>query len=192
MGIHHDFDTDKMGVDAGKAMRGPIGAVSPLWWAFAGAATAGVAYWWMTRWARPVNLEAMAPQDSALVEAAATYELQPEAIEEALEPEQAAPRESASFAEAGEAPALEELVEEMEIATAIAAAALNEASDDLTLIVGIGPKLSAALAERGFTQFSHVAAWTEEDIERLDRELKLMGRIARQAWADQARQFMES
>lgn len=36
-----------------------LGAVSPLWAYFGAAAAGGVAYWWMTRWTRPVNLEAL-------------------------------------------------------------------------------------------------------------------------------------
>ena len=39
----------------------PIGAASPLWLAFAGAASAGVAFWWMTRWTRAARGEAEAP-----------------------------------------------------------------------------------------------------------------------------------
>ena len=35
-----------------------MGAASPLWSYFAAAAASGVAYWWMTRWSRPANLEA--------------------------------------------------------------------------------------------------------------------------------------
>ncbi len=38
--------------DSPKSFALPIGAASPLWLAFVGAASAGVAYWWMTRWAR--------------------------------------------------------------------------------------------------------------------------------------------
>lgn len=37
----------------------PLGVTSPLWGFFAGAAVSGAAWWWMTRWARPQNLEAM-------------------------------------------------------------------------------------------------------------------------------------
>ena len=37
----------------------PLGLASPLWGLFAGAAATGAAWWWMTRWARPANLEAM-------------------------------------------------------------------------------------------------------------------------------------
>lgn len=36
----------------------PLGAASPLWLMFAGAASAGVAYWWMTRWTATTHLEA--------------------------------------------------------------------------------------------------------------------------------------
>lgn len=190
MELHHTIDTQKLGADAEKALRGPIGAASPLWWAFAGAASAGVAYWWLTRWARPVNLEAMAPDDPALVEAAATYELQPDAIAEALEPEpelQAAP-EAEAVATAPAAVLAEALAEELEEVAEAAAQVIDEiGADDLTVIVGIGPKLSASLAERGYTRLADIAAWTDEDIARLDRELKLMGRIGRQAWIDQAR-----
>ncbi|MDB5425062.1 MAG: hypothetical protein JWQ29_2478 [Phenylobacterium sp.] len=44
--------------DPERLIRLPIGAVSPLWGLFAGAAVSGAAWWWMTRWARPANLEA--------------------------------------------------------------------------------------------------------------------------------------
>jgi hypothetical protein len=40
-------------------MRVPVGLASPLWGLFAGAAVSGSAWWWMTRWARAENLEAM-------------------------------------------------------------------------------------------------------------------------------------
>ena len=36
----------------------PLGAASPLWLMFAGAASAGVAFWWMTRWTAATHLEA--------------------------------------------------------------------------------------------------------------------------------------
>lgn len=44
------------------AWRAPIGAASPLWLMFAGAATAGVTFWWMSRWrVEATNLEAALP-----------------------------------------------------------------------------------------------------------------------------------
>lgn len=68
-----------------------VGVASPLWAYFGAAAASGVAYWWMTRWARPVNLEAMfggvpalsAPVEAALEAAEATVEAV-EASERAL------------------------------------------------------------------------------------------------------------
>jgi hypothetical protein len=36
-----------------------VGAASPLWSYFGAAAAGGVAFWWMTRWTQPVNLEAL-------------------------------------------------------------------------------------------------------------------------------------
>jgi hypothetical protein len=39
-----------------------IGAASPLWFLFAGAAATGAAFWWMSQWVKPVNLEAIMGQ----------------------------------------------------------------------------------------------------------------------------------
>ena len=44
------------GLDADKAFSAPLGAVSPLWLTVVGAASAGVAYWWFTRWMRPAEV----------------------------------------------------------------------------------------------------------------------------------------
>lgn len=54
-------------------LRVPVGLASPLWGLFAGAAMTGAAWWWMTRWARPENLEAMFGA-AAKLEAAVTPE----------------------------------------------------------------------------------------------------------------------
>jgi len=43
----------------GAMMAVPVGLASPLWALFAGAAIGGSAWWWMTRWARVENLEAL-------------------------------------------------------------------------------------------------------------------------------------
>jgi outer membrane biosynthesis protein TonB len=67
-------DPKEVLADAQKALALPIGAASPLWLMFAGAASAGVAYWWFNRWRNVTNLEAVlapalaTPQpDAALV-----------------------------------------------------------------------------------------------------------------------------
>ena len=68
----------------------PIGVASPLWFMFTGAASAGVAYWWMTRWMRPMNLEALPPPPAAdaapVEEAAILAEAFVEPLIEAAEP----------------------------------------------------------------------------------------------------------
>ena len=85
-------------------IRIPVGAVSPLWGLFAGAAMTGAAWWWMTRWTRPANLEAVfgaaqaataetlaevealaAPVIAAVEEAPAVLESVVEAASEAVE-----------------------------------------------------------------------------------------------------------
>ncbi|ODT86574.1 hypothetical protein [Phenylobacterium sp. SCN 70-31] len=66
-----------------------VGAVSPLWSYFGAVAAGGVAYWWMTRLARPVNLEALfaaadtlaAPVEAALEPAVELVEAAAEAVE---------------------------------------------------------------------------------------------------------------
>jgi len=70
-----------------------------------------------------------------------------------------------------------------------AAVAAADVPDDLTQMVGIGPKLSAALAERGVTRFAHIAAWTEADLAEVDKALDLKGRAVRDAWVAQAKRF---
>ena len=46
-------------VDTEKMMRLPVGAISPLWLMFAGAATVGAAYFWSRTFFKPTNLEAL-------------------------------------------------------------------------------------------------------------------------------------
>src|SRR5579862_5328954 len=75
-------------------LRVPVGLTSPLWGLFAGAAVTGAAWWWMTRWMQPRNLEAMfaaAETAEAAVEAEPSEFAPPtlevaEAVETILEP----------------------------------------------------------------------------------------------------------
>jgi len=62
-------------------------------------------------------------------------------------------------------------------------------ADDLTKLTGIGPKLAGLLAERGVTRFADIASWTAEDVAAFDKDMKLMGRIDREAWIAQARRY---
>ena len=54
-------------------------------------------------------------------------------------------------------------------------------ADDLRRIKGVGPKL-------GITRYEQIAAWTEEDIDRIDPQLgAFTGRIRRDSWVEQAK-----
>jgi predicted flap endonuclease-1-like 5' DNA nuclease len=81
------------------------------------------------------------------------------------------------------AQAVAELVVEAAVETAEAAA------DDLTLLIGIGPKLSASLAELGVTRFAQIAAWGAEELADFDAKLSLKGRAERDAWVAQAKRL---
>lgn len=60
--------------------------------------------------------------------------------------------------------------------------------DDLTRIKGLGPKIRQMLADLGVTSFAQIAAWSDEDIDRIDAQLgKFEGRIRRDNWVEQAK-----
>jgi predicted flap endonuclease-1-like 5' DNA nuclease len=154
---------DEARASARKALNLPMGMTSPLWIAFGAATTAGVAWWWMSRWARPLNIEALAvaPGPKAETEAA-------------------------------------EIDAELQVADQIfhnvqeqfeAEVAQSLAPDDLTRLTGIGPKLAGALNARGVTTFAQLAAWTDDEAAAFDAELKLLGRVGRDAWIAQARRL---
>ncbi len=64
------------------------------------------------------------------------------------------------------------------------------APDDLTQIKGIGPKLAGSLQDAGIHHFWQIAALSNKDVEKVDAQLKLSGRIARDSWIKQARDLM--
>jgi len=211
-------------VDVEKTLSFPVGAFSPLWLAFAGAAATGAAYFWMSRWARPINLEAKfavgkipavtAPPVAEPVAAEAITEAVAESAVEAIEAEaeiaqtaaetilETVIQQSAALVEAFDpvdpvvdaVPAPADLVEAAPEAVEeiVEAAAEPAAADDLTRLVGIGPKLAVALAARGVTTFAQLAAWTPADLEEVDQALSLKGRAVRDAWVAQARRIAEA
>jgi hypothetical protein len=100
-------------------LRVPVGLASPLWGLFAGAAMSGAAWWWMTRWARPENLEAMfgaaakfeAAVEPKVVELAAPVLAAVEAAPEtALETEAAVETVTEAVVEAAQEPVPQEPV----------------------------------------------------------------------------------
>ena len=169
-----------------KSFTYPVGFANPLWLAFGAAASAGVAFWWATRWTREVNFEPLAFKEALAElpepepEIAAPVAEEPAVEEPVLEVAPVAEAPVEAIAEpAAEAPA-EPVVE---------AEAYVAQVDDLTRLTGIGPKLAAALADRGITTFAQLAAWTEENATAFDAELSLKGRVARDAWVAQARRL---
>ncbi len=63
-------------------------------------------------------------------------------------------------------------------------------SDDLELIVGVGPMLTELLHEIGVFYFWQIAEWTEADIAYVDGKLMhFRGRIERDGWVGQSREL---
>jgi large subunit ribosomal protein L21 len=75
-------------------------------------------------------------------------------------------------------------------AVALAAPAASGAADDISLIGGIGPKILKGLTDLGVTTFAQIAAWTADDVERVETALKQKGRVAREEWIEQAKELM--
>lgn len=103
-----------------------------------------------------------------------------ETLAETLEVEDLAQVET-PMVEAAAAPVVEAVETQAETASVLA--------DDLTRLVGVGPKLAASLGELGVTSFSQIAAWTPEDLQSIDQLLNLKGRADRDAWVAQAKRF---
>lgn len=115
-------------------------------------------------------VQASAAPPAALAEAAvAVVEDGPGTAEASLEPVKAATKDAAETS--------------VQAAEAIA--------DDLTALVGIGPKLAASLADLGVTRFSHIAAWSADELDSFDKLLNLKGRAEREAWVAQARRLAQ-
>lgn len=64
-------------------------------------------------------------------------------------------------------------------------------ADDLKKISGVGPKLEEKLNNLGIYHFSQIAAFTPEDITKVDDELNFKGRIERDDWLSQAKTLAE-
>lgn len=151
-----------------------------------------VAWWLFSRASRPaararrpdVLDEGAAPahRNQALIDAApaaaAAYAIPPAAgtLGGVAEVIAAAVQEEAAAAGAAElAPGVPDLPPDLPV-------------DDLTRIKGVGPKLSALLASLGITRFAQIAAWSDEDLARVDAQLgSFAGRPARDQWIEQAK-----
>jgi predicted flap endonuclease-1-like 5' DNA nuclease len=70
------------------------------------------------------------------------------------------------------------------------AAKASTASDDISLISGIGPKIAKQLIAEGITSFIQVAALSEKALTALDEKLALKGRALREEWVKQAKELL--
>jgi len=71
-------------------------------------------------------------------------------------------------------------------------AAPRGAPDDLTKLTGVGPQLAQKLNEAGIFHYWQVAAMQSADVEQLDKDAKLNGRVERDGWIAQARAMLEA
>jgi small subunit ribosomal protein S2 len=91
-------------------------------------------------------------------------------------------------ANTNEAPAAEpEPVEQFELLTAP-----RGAPDDLTKLNGVGPQLEKKLNDAGIYHYWQLAAMKPEDVQKIDADLKLHGRIERDGWIAQARAAIDA
>lgn len=205
-------------IDPEKGTHLLAGAASPLWLMFGGAAMAGATWWWWSaRWREAVNLEALMapglaltaiPEQEPVVElapdmtvapvieapvlapvaletpepvtvaATAVVEVAAEAVQETLDTTETVVAETTQAAKALAEPVIEATVE-----------TVKAVADDLTVVVGIGPKLATSLAELGVTRFADLAAWGPNELADFDAKLNLKGRAERDAWVAQAKRL---
>ena len=71
-------------------------------------------------------------------------------------------------------------------------AAPRGAPDDLTKLTGVGPQLAQKLNEAGIFHYWQVAAMQPADVEQLDKDAKLNGRVERDGWIGQARAMLDA
>jgi predicted flap endonuclease-1-like 5' DNA nuclease len=174
-----------------KALRLPVGITSPLWLMIGSAAMVGAAFFWATKWMQPTTVEAVPPTPKVLPkpepEVEAAIGKAAEIVEEVVEAPVAVVE---ALVEAVPEPevVIDPVIEAPVVALAPEAPVALE-PDDLTVMTGIGPKMAAMLADKGITRFAQIAAWSEDEIVALDKELKLMGRVGREAWVAQAKRL---
>ena len=90
----------------------------------------------------------------------------------------------------GAKPAAKAKAPKAEKAAAPVAAAAAGKGDDISLIGGVGPKMETGLIELGFITFAQIAAWTEDDVTKVEAHLKQKGRVAREEWIEQAKELL--
>lgn len=104
----------------------------------------------------------------------------------------AAPKKAAKKAEAPKAKAAKEEAPKAEAKKAAPKAKAKKAdagADDLTQISGVGPVIVKKLHDLGVTTFAQIAEWTADDVAAMDDKLNFKGRIDRDNWIEQAKEF---
>ena len=87
----------------------------------------------------------------------------------------------------GKAPAKKAAAKKEEAPKADAAPKEEAAGgDNLKKLTGIGPALEKKLNAAGITTFAQIAALSADDIAKLEEELSLAGRFAKDGWVEQA------
>ena len=141
---------------------------------------------------------AAADEVEAVVADAAVAERQPEMTAKALPVAHPEPRADAGLAKpksvsrSKAAPVVAKKTEPVEKPAKTAPArkatrARTAKADDLKVISGVGPKLEQVLNGMGVTRYADIAAWSASDVARIEAELGLDGRIARDGWVEQAK-----
>lgn len=87
-------------------------------------------------------------------------------------------------------PKAEKKAEAAPAAQPLAAPAAGSASDDISLIGGVGPKMEKGLRELGFNTFAAIANMSAADVEKVEAHLKQKGRVAREEWIEQAKELL--
>ncbi len=63
--------------------------------------------------------------------------------------------------------------------------------EDLTQIAGIGKAIRAKLNSLGIRNIQQIAAWSDEDVARVDQQLSLKSKIQKDKWIEQAQALIE-
>ncbi|MER8551661.1 proton-conducting membrane transporter [Mesorhizobium sp. M0976] len=72
-------------------------------------------------------------------------------------------------------------------ATGNATTAAAGKANDLRRLIGIGPTNERLLKGLGVTTYAQIAAWTPDDVRRIEATLNFDGRIERERWIEQAK-----
>jgi predicted flap endonuclease-1-like 5' DNA nuclease len=75
-------------------------------------------------------------------------------------------------------------------AVVVSAPAVQAVTEDVSLIDGVGPKITKQLADVGIVTLSQIAALSAAELAALDGKLALKGRTAREDWIAQAQDLV--